>query len=181
MTPKNPFLAKRSLLTAAGLGFALAGLGVSWWRDASKRDAALSQEASAALWQAQLESLQAEMVPLSQFKGSKLVINFWATWCVPCVEEMPLLDAFFQQNASKGWHVLGLAIDQPSLVKKFIAQRPVSYPVFLAGLEGTELSRLLGDVEGGLPFTLVLDASGQVAFRKMGKLYPQDLRSWLSI
>ena len=181
MIPQNPLLAKRSLLTAAGLGFALAGLGVSWWRDQSKRDAALSLEASTALWQAQLTSLQDETVPLSQYKGVKLVINFWATWCMPCVEEMPLLDAFFQQNTSKGWQVLGLAIDQPSLVKKFMAQRPVSYPVLLAGLEGTELSRMLGDVEGGLPFTLVLDERGQVAFRKMGKLHPEDLRAWLSV
>ena len=177
----NPLFAKRSLLSALGIGCALAGLGVSWWREKSRQEAVLSLEARNALWQAQLEASSSETVSLSDFKGRKLVINFWATWCVPCVEEMPLLDAFFQQNAAKDWKVLGLAIDQPSLVKKFLTQRPVSYPILLAGLQGTELSRLLGDEQGGLPFTVVLNEAGQVAFRKMGKLHPEDLQSWLKI
>ncbi|MFN0005985.1 MAG: TlpA disulfide reductase family protein [Burkholderiaceae bacterium] len=176
----NPLFAKRSLLTATGLGFALVGLGISWWQDKSQEDLALSLEASTALWQAKLETPNSEWVSLSDFKGQKLVINFWATWCVPCVEEMPLLDAFFQQNAAKDWKVLGLAIDQPSLVKRFLTQRPVSYPILLAGLRGTELSRLLGDQEGGLPFTIVLNESGQVVFRKMGKLHPEDVKTWLA-
>ena len=178
MTAK-PSLAKRSLLTATGIGFALAGLGISWWKDKSQQEMALSLEASTALWQAKLETPNSQWVSLSDFKGQKLVINFWATWCVPCVEEMPLLDAFFQQNSAKDWNVLGLAIDQPSLVKRFLTQRPVSYPILLAGLQGTELSRLLGDREGGLPFTIVLNESGQVVFRKMGKLRPEDIEFWL--
>ena len=179
--PVSTVLSKRGLLSAAGLCFALAGLGVSWWREKSRQETVLSLEARNALWQAQLEASSSETVSMSDFKGRKLVINFWATWCVPCVEEMPLLDAFFQQNAAKDWKVLGLAIDQPSLVKKFLTQRPVSYPILLAGLQGTELSRLLGDEQGGLPFTVVLSEAGQVAFRKMGKLHPEDLQSWLKI
>jgi len=179
--PASFLRSKRALLSAAGLGFALAGLGVSWWREKKKAQSVLSPEASQALWQARLETPEGQEVALADFKGQKLVINFWATWCMPCVEEMPLLDAFYQQNAAKGFKVLGLAIDQPSLVKRFLTQRAVSYPVLLAGLGGTELSSSLCDEEGGLPFTLVLDSLGQVAFRKMGKLHPEDLESWLHI
>jgi thiol-disulfide isomerase/thioredoxin len=149
-------LSKRGLLSAAGLCFALAGLGVSWWREHLKSQSSLTPEAANALWQARLQTPDGQEVSLADFKGQKLILNFWATWCIPCVEEMPLIDAFFQQNTSKGFKVLGLAIDQPSLVRRFLSQRPVSYPVLLAGLEGTELSRTLGDTEGGLPFTLDL-------------------------
>ena len=179
--PVSTVLSKRGLLSAAGLCFALAGLGVSWWREHLKSQSSLTPEAANALWEARLQTPDGQEVSLADFKGQKLILNFWATWCIPCVEEMPLIDAFFQQNSSKGFKVLGLAIDQPSLVRRFLSQRPVSYPVLLAGLEGTELSRTLGDAEGGLPFTLVLDASGQVAFRKLGKLHPEDLESWLKI
>ncbi len=168
-------------MTAAGLSFALAGLGVSWWRERAKERLSLTSQAASALWGAQLQSPDGQEVSLADFKGQKLILNFWATWCMPCVEEMPLLDAFFQQNTSKGFKVLGLAIDQPSLVRRFLSQRPVAYPVLLAGLEGTELSRILGNEAGGLPFTLVLDGAGQIAFRKLGKLHPEDLESWLKI
>ena len=178
-SPLSSALSKRALLSTAGVCFALAGLGVSWWREKSKMQKSLSPEAATALWQAKLQTPDGQELSLADFKGQKLVLNFWATWCLPCVEEMPLLDAFFQQNASKGFKVLGLAIDQPSLVRRFLSQRPVAYPIVLAGLEGTELSKILGDEEGGLPFTLVLDESGQVVFRKLGKLHPEDLQSWL--
>lgn len=180
-TSASSLISKRGLLSAAGLGFALAGLGVSWWREQLKAKSALSEQASQVLWQTTLQTPGGQELSLADFKGQKLILNFWATWCMPCVEEMPLLDAFFQQNSSNGFKVLGLAIDQPSLVRRFLAQRPVSYPIVLAGLEGTELSRLLGNEEGGLPFTLVLDGLGQVAFRKLGKLHPEDIDAWLKI
>ena len=106
-------------------------------------------------------------------------INFWATWCTPCVEEMPLLDAFFQQNQAKSWQVLGLAIDQPSAVKRFLTQHPVTYPIGLAGLNGTSLMAELGNEQGGLPFTLVIDAQQGLRFRKLGKLSQNDLNAWL--
>jgi thiol-disulfide isomerase/thioredoxin len=116
---------------------------------------------------------------LADFKGRPLVVNFWATWCTPCVEEMPLLNAFYQQNKSKSWQVLGLAIDQPSAVKRFLAQHPVEYSIAFAGLNGTDLMTSLGNQAGGLPFTLVIDAQGGLRFRKLGKLTESDISDWL--
>jgi thiol-disulfide isomerase/thioredoxin len=106
------------------------------------------------------------------------VVNFWATWCPPCVEELPLLDRFFQENKVNGWQILGLAVDQPSAVRGFLQKLPLSFPVGMAGLAGTELSKSMGNLTGALPFTVVLGADGVIRQRKMGKVTPQDLSAW---
>ena len=89
-----------------------------------------------------------------------------------------MIDAFFRENNANGWQVVGLAIDQPSAVRKFLSRTPVSYPIGLAGLQGTDLVKPMGNTAGGLPFTLVVDAGGSVAARKMGKLDAADLQTW---
>ena len=91
---------------------------------------------------------------------------------------MPLLDRFYQENKLKGWQILGIAIDQPSSVRRFQAQFPVTYPLVLGGLQGNELGRLLGNEQGSLPYTLVLDRKGQIFQRKLGRLDPSDLAAW---
>ncbi|MFZ9424921.1 MAG: TlpA disulfide reductase family protein, partial [Limnohabitans sp.] len=96
----------------------------------------------------------------------------------PCVEEMPLLDRFFQQNSSKGWQIVGIAIDQPSAVRRFLAAQPVHYPIALGGLNGNHLGRQLGNETGSLPYTLVLDARGHVMQQKLGRLDAQDIQKW---
>ncbi|MDB5945989.1 MAG: ahpC/TSA family protein [Ramlibacter sp.] len=118
------------------------------------------------------------MLTMQSLRGKPLLINFWATWCPPCVEELPLIDAFYRENAAKRWHVLGLAIDPPCAVRTFLGRIPVSFPVGLAGLEGTELGKSLGNTEGALPFSVVLGASGAVLRRKMGRLTKQELSDW---
>jgi len=111
-------------------------------------------------------------------RGRPLLINFWATWCPPCVDELPLIDGFYRENARKSWQVVGLAIDQPSAVRTFLQRTPVTFPVGMAGLEGTELARSLGNTSGGLPFTVVLGADGHVRQRRIGRVAPSDLAQW---
>ena len=89
-----------------------------------------------------------------------------------------MIDAFSRENGGNGWQVIGLAIDQPSAVRKFLEKTPVTYPIGLAGLQGTELVKNLGNTSGGLPFTLVIDSGGAVVARKMGRLDPSDLQTW---
>ena len=170
-----PSASKRSLLAVAAAALT-AGIGVNWWRHRSQ---SLADASVQALWAASFEQPDATPLVLAEFKGRPLVLNFWASWCTPCVEEMPLLNAFFQENKSKSWQMIGLAIDQPSAVKRFLGQHPVEYPIGLAGLDGTELMKNLGNDAGGLPFTLVLDAQGAVQSRKLGKLSETDIRSWV--
>lgn len=118
---------------------------------------------------------------MSSFIGRPVVINFWATWCPPCVEELPLLNRFYKQQRSKGWQVLALAIDKPASVDKFLKVMPLDFSVALAGLSGTELARSMGNVTGGLPFTVVLGSDGKVAQRKMGRVFEDDLSSWAAV
>jgi thiol-disulfide isomerase/thioredoxin len=171
--PASPS-SRRSLLAVGALALA-AGAGWNAWRH---QTAALDPGVLKSLWDAQFEQADGSLLQLSDFQGKPLVLNFWATWCTPCVEEMPLLNAFYQQNKAKSWQMLGLAIDQPSAVKRFLVQHPVEYPIGLAGLNGTELMKTLGNEAGGLPFTLVLDAQSIVQMRKLGKLTASDIQSW---
>ena len=154
---------------------AIAGAGMAWKRQSV---GAMGSEALAALWATEFDTPAGETLSMKALQGRPLVINFWATWCTPCIEEMPLIDAFFRENESKGWQVVGLAIDQPSRVRQFLTQFPVNYKIGLAGLNGTELSKMLGNDTGGLPFTVVLDANGQLLQRKLGKLTPDDIKKW---
>ena len=131
-----------------------------------------------AFWQQQFSQPNGSMLSMSAFKGKPLVLNFWATWCPPCIVELPLLSAFFLENKAKSWQVVGLAVDQPSSVKRFLAENPLSFPVALAGAEGTDLSRSLGNLSGGLPFTVVFGPASDVVHRKIGRLSPADLDAW---
>lgn len=159
---------------AVGVAAAAAGAGLAW-RRAQQQSQAVSN-AETAFWQQQFVQMDGTMLAMASFRGKPMVLNFWATWCPPCVEELPLLSAFFTQNKSKSWQVLGLAVDQQAAVKRFLGQMPLSFPIALAGFPGIELSRSLGNLSGGLPFTVVFDAAGNVLHRKIGKLSAEDLQ-----
>lgn len=176
----NPSFPKRRGLLFGGVAVAAAaaGLGGAWWRHGAV-SAAGGEPLDPAVWTSKFDRPEGGELDFAALRGKPLLINFWATWCPPCVEELPMVDRFFRDQVSNGWQVVGLAIDQPSAVRKFLARTPVTFPVGLAGLQGTELVRQLGNTSGGLPFTLVIAADGTVAARKMGKLEPADLEGWL--
>ena len=171
--------ARRRLLYAGVAGAAaLAGAGLALWKwrtEEGRRDAA------AVLWPMTFDTPAGTTLAMQSLRGKPLVLNFWATWCPPCVEELPLLDGFYRENAPKSWQVVGLAIDQPSAVRKFLERTPVSFPIALAGLGGTELGHALGNLGGGLPFTVVVGAGGDVLQRKMGRVTVADLAGWTQL
>lgn len=138
-------------------------------------------EAETAFWAGAYDGPNGEAVRLVDFRGKPLLVNFWATWCPPCVEELPLLNAFHQAHKDKGWRVLGLAVDQPSAVRGFMQKLPLNFPVGMAGFAGTELSRSLGNPSGALPYSVVFDASGALVHRKIGKVSETDLSQWAGL
>lgn len=169
---------RRLLIAGVAGGALLAGAGLAAWR---LRAGDTSSEADAGFWGLSFATPQGQSLAMASLRGRPLLLNFWATWCPPCVEEFPLLDAFHRENAGKGWQVLGLAIDQPSAVRTFLQRTPVSFSIGLAGLEGTELSKALGNRVGGLPFTVVFGADGNVRHRRMGRVSQDDLRQWAGL
>ena len=171
--------ARRRFLYAGVSGAAaLGGAGLAWWKF---QPHAMEPGAEQALWGMEFDTPDGGTLALKSFAGKPVLLNFWATWCPPCVEELPMLNAFYREHAAKGWQVLGLAIDQPSAVRKFLARIPLEFPVGLAGLGGTDLGRSLGNLTGGLPFTVVLGGDGRVLHRKMGQVTPDDLKLWSAL
>ena len=165
-------------MAGVALAAGATGAGVAWWRF---QPHAVQDGATAAFWASQFEGPNGELVDLQAWRGRPLLVNFWATWCPPCVEELPMLNAFHTQHAARGWQVLGLAVDQPSAVRRFMEKLPLVFPVGMAGLAGTELSRTLGNASGALPFTVVMGRDGVVLHRKLGKVSQADLDTWAQL
>lgn len=174
-----PSATRRRMLYAGVAGAAaLGGAGFAWWKF---QPHAVESGAEQALWSMDFDQPESGVVSLAAMKGRPLLLNFWATWCPPCVQELPMLNAFYREHAAKGWQVLGLAIDQPSAVRKFLTRIPLDFPVGLAGLGGTDLGRSLGNLTGGLPFSVVFGADGEVRHRKMGQITDEDLKAWVKL
>jgi thiol-disulfide isomerase/thioredoxin len=131
------------------------------------------------LWALRFEQPQGGNLEMAALRGRWTLLNFWATWCPPCVKEIPMLDAFHRAQGAAGWQVVGLAIDGPTPVRQFLSRRPVGFAVGLAGLDGIELVRALGNTSGALPFTVILDPAGAVVDRKLGELVEADLSNWV--
>jgi len=168
---------RRGLLLAAGAAAGLAGAGLAWWRLMPQSASGAAQHA---FWSQSFDTPTGEPLPMASLAGKPLLVNFWATWCPPCVEELPLLDRFWRENAANGFQVLALAIDQPSAVRKFLQRQPLGFPVGLAGLGGTELAKSLGNATGGLPFSVFFKADGSIWRQKLGQLNLDELSAWRS-
>jgi thiol-disulfide isomerase/thioredoxin len=169
---------RRLLQAGVGAAAALAGVGAAWWKFRPDDETAGGAQA---LWPMIFDTPGGGTLPMQALRGKPLLVNFWATWCPPCVDELPLIDGFYRANSANGWQVVGLAIDQPSAVRAFLQRTPVSFPIGLAGLGGTELARALGNTSGGLPFTVVLGPDGQVRQRRIGRVAPGDLAQWAGV
>jgi len=173
-------LSRRELLTSAVIftvGAGLAGCGKS-------RQNRVDEAGLVAFWALQLPAVPPVSgdgkVVLAAFRGQPLLVNFWATWCPPCVAEMPMLSFSYAERGSRDWQCLGLAVeDQREPVMRFLARAPVAYPVALAGLAGVQISRNLGNTKGVLPFTVLFDGNGHITHRKMGQLQASELKAWL--
>lgn len=116
---------------------------------------------------------------MSQWRGRLLVVNFWATWCAPCVEEMPELQKVQHDYASRGVAVIGLGIDNAAAIRRFRDEQQIALPLLVAGAGGSEIARQFGNPSGALPYTVLIDRDGRIVQARLGRIREQELRSWL--
>jgi thiol-disulfide isomerase/thioredoxin len=117
---------------------------------------------------------------LAQLKGKAVVVNFWAPWCGPCVQEMPELVELSRELVDKNVGVVGIGIDSPTNIAQFTDKYKISYPIYVAGMSGTDLSRQFGNTNGGLPFTVLIGADGKVKKTYLGRIKFAELRADLA-
>ena len=169
---------RRALMTGGlAAAAALGGAGLAWWHRRGSGGGE-SSAATEALWGMSFDAPQGTPLQLVSFRGRPLIINFWATWCPPCVKEMPQIDRFYLEFRSQGWQVVGLAVDKEEPVREFLRKLPVSFPIGLANFAGLEVSKSLGNAAGGLPFTVAFNSQGQLVQRKLGETSYEELVSW---
>ena len=114
---------------------------------------------------------------LDQWRGKVVIVNFWATWCAPCREEMPEFIKSQNELGPKGLQIVGIAVDQPDKVRQFAAEIGLNYPALVGGFGAMELSRTLGNTVMALPFTVILDRKGAIAHTQLGILKPDKLNA----
>ena len=170
---------RRRLLQGAAVGAGALGLGLylGHGRSTPEAPSPAAEAAVEQLWTLTLPDAQGQSVALSTYAGRLCLVNFWATWCPPCVEEMPELSALHAELSGEGLAMLGIGIDSPSRITDFSAKSPVTYPLLVAGMSGTELARALGNTSGALPFTVLITAEGQIAYRYLGRVKIDAVRT----
>jgi len=117
-----------------------------------------------------LPDIEGQEVASSRWDGKILVLNFWATWCPPCLRELSLFDELQRIHADAGLQVVGIAIDNREDVERFLAEHPVGFPILLGDTTTIELSRRLGNRVQGLPFTVIFDSYGKRAYAQSGEV-----------
>lgn len=115
----------------------------------------------------------------SDFDGQPLLVNFWATWCAPCVREMPLLDDYATENSDR-LAVIGIAIDEPGQVRGFIEDLGIDYPILVGTSDVMTTQRRFGNAAGMLPYTVLVAADGTIAWQHLGELDTDDLAEHVS-
>jgi thiol-disulfide isomerase/thioredoxin len=169
---------RRASLAVLGATALAAGAAGGWfaWRRLDDAPASLSSTPLFALTYPDPEDREQA---LAQWRGRLLVVNFWATWCVPCIEEMPDLQRVRDEYRARNVEVLGIGIDSAAKIREFREKQRITFPLFVAGAGGSELARQLGNTAGALPYTVLVAPDGSVVQRRLGAIKPAELRRWL--
>ena len=163
----SPRLGRRVFVLGAAAAGVLALAGGIAFRGLVGREATRDGSAVLAL---SLPDLDGTTQPLAQWRGKVLIVNFWATWCAPCREEMPEFVAAQARDGAKGVQFVGIAVDDVDKVRVFAKEIGLNYPALIGGYGAIELSKTLGNNLSALPFTVILDRAGRVAHTQLGPL-----------
>ncbi|HYC35793.1 MAG TPA: TlpA disulfide reductase family protein [Usitatibacter sp.] len=175
--------ARTSFFLVALLAFA-AGGGLWWHQHETRSKTRTPVEAGdigpGALYATRFFAPDGSPQGLGQFQGQLLVLNFWATWCAPCRDEMPAFDRVARRWKDRGVQVLGITAEEPARVRDFATSLRVSYPLWTGGAEVGELSRRLGNRLGVLPFTALVGRDGRLLETRVGPYTEDELETRLT-
>ncbi len=165
-------MGKRVYLTVSVALLALgAGLFASWRAQTpASLSPAQAESVAERLYIWTLPDLQGNNQPLAQWRGKVLIVNFWATWCPPCREEIPQFIKVQEKYRTRGLVFVGVAVDKKDAVRAYADEIGINYPVLLGGLDAIELTRKAGNRAGALPFTLIIDRTGKIITTELGGL-----------
>jgi thiol-disulfide isomerase/thioredoxin len=175
-----PTLAARLLIAVLLTTAAAAG----WYAGKERREPTVEEHSlidtavPAALWQSRLGTVAGDNITLQQWQSHPLLLNYWATWCPPCRAEMPELAA--ASRDFPGVRFVGIGIDTADKIRNFSQEHPQPYPLLIGGNDALPLSQQLGNRQGVLPFTVLIDAQGRLERRQFGALSAATLQQWLA-
>ncbi len=170
---------RRLALTALGLG--TLALGTLAWQlrpTAETPQATLRKlpaETLAALFASQFPDQHGKTQDLAQWREQPLLINFWASWCPPCREEIPLLARMHRNQSDKTPKIIGISVDLADKSQKTAINYGATYPLLLGGERGIDLMRTLGNTSLALPYTLLIDPQGKIILQQAGLIPPAML------
>jgi thiol-disulfide isomerase/thioredoxin len=161
---------RREILALAGVGVAAAVAGAVLGPIALQ-----SRSGASTLLSTVFPDTAGQPRRLREWTGKVAACNFWATWCAPCREEIPLLISLYGKYRDQGLDIVGIGIDTPAKIVEFAANLQITYPLLVGDARALDLMRNLGNEGGALPYTVVLDRQGTVAYRKLGALRQGEL------
>lgn len=167
---------RRQWISIAGISLIalISGVLVSQWISQSKlADVPAINRFFAQPWQ----TPDGKTADVQAWRNKVLVVNFWASWCPPCVKEMPTLNLLQQEFKEQNVLFVGIGIDSPSNIREFLQKTPISYPIVIGGIDGSAIAKQLGNTQGALPYTIVIDAKGKAISSKLGQISEDELRN----
>ncbi len=166
----------KNLFAFFAIAVLFAGIG-AYFGNKRSEPAAPAATAVGALMQTSFPDVEGKPHKMSEWQGKIVLLNFWATWCPPCVSEMPELVQLQKELAGKNLQIIGIGIDSRTNIQDFASKHQISYPLLVGGMEGTAVSKQFGNDTGGLPFTVLIGPDGNVRKTYMGRLDMQKVRT----
>jgi thiol-disulfide isomerase/thioredoxin len=173
----NPAKVLLVTLLAGSLSIGIALYGERWLAERGDRPGPARGQHVTSLPDLRLPDLDGHAVASNSWAGKVVLLNYWATWCTPCLREMPMLAQLQRRFGDGELQVVGIAIDAPDMVRRFVDDNGVDYQILLGDTESIELSKRLGNRTSGLPFTVVFDAFGRRVFSQAGELSADQIRT----